>query len=37
VDAYEYWLQIVKSFDGKDEYVLLPVAVYKTLKGKIDS
>lgn len=30
-------LQRIKSLDGKDEYVLLPVAVYKALKGEIDS
>lgn len=29
-------LQTIKSLDGKDEYVLLPVAVYKALKEEIE-
>lgn len=29
-------LQTIKSADGKDEYVLLPVAVYRALKGEIE-
>lgn len=29
-------LQTIKSADGKDEYVLLPVAVYHALKGEIE-
>ena len=29
-------LQTIKSIDGKDEYVLLPVTVYKVLKEKIE-
>ena len=29
-------LQTIKSIDGKDEYVLLPVAVYKALKDEIE-
>jgi len=29
-------LQTIKSIDGKDEYVLLPVTVYKALKEKIE-
>ncbi len=29
-------LQKIKSLDGKDEYVLLPVAVYRALKGEIE-
>jgi len=29
-------LQKIKSIDGKDEYVLLPVAVYRALKGEIE-
>lgn len=29
-------LQTIKSADGKDEYVLLPVAVYRALKNKIE-
>lgn len=28
-------LQTIKSLDGKDEYVLLPIAVYEALKDKI--
>jgi ribosome-binding protein aMBF1 (putative translation factor) len=30
-------LQKIKSLNGKDEYVLLPVAIYKALKVEIDS
>lgn len=30
-------LQTIKSADGKDEYVLLPVAVYRALKGEIEA
>lgn len=30
-------LQKIKSLKGKDEYVLLPVAVYKALKDEIDN
>lgn len=30
-------LQIIKSINGKDEYVLLPVPVYKTLHKQIES
>lgn len=30
-------LQTIKSIDGKDEYVLLPVTVYKALKEKIEN
>ncbi|MHB0986812.1 MAG: helix-turn-helix domain-containing protein [Sulfuricella sp.] len=29
-------LQTIKSIDGKDEYVLLPVTVYKALKEEIE-
>jgi len=29
-------LQIIKSIEGKEEYVLLPIAAYKTLKREID-
>ena len=29
-------LQIIKSIDGKEEYVLLPIATYKVLKKEID-
>lgn len=29
-------LQKIKSIDGKDEYVLLPVGVYHTLKDQIE-
>lgn len=29
-------LQTIKSLDGKDEYVLLPVAVYKALQEEIE-
>lgn len=29
-------LQKIKSINGKDEYVLLPVAVYRVLKDKIE-
>lgn len=29
-------LQTIKSIDGKDEYVLLPVAVYKALQEEIE-
>ncbi len=29
-------LQKIKSIDGKDEYVLLPVVVYQTLKDQIE-
>ncbi len=29
-------LQKIKSIQGKDEYVLLPVAVYRTLKDQIE-
>ncbi|MBZ0093807.1 MAG: helix-turn-helix domain-containing protein [Sulfuricella sp.] len=29
-------LQTIKSIDGKDEYVLLPVMVYKALKQEIE-
>jgi DNA-binding XRE family transcriptional regulator len=28
-------LQVIKSIDGKDEYVLLPVAVYHALRDQI--
>jgi len=28
-------LQTIKSLDGKDEYVLLPIAVYQTLQDEI--
>ncbi|MGE3318640.1 MAG: helix-turn-helix domain-containing protein [Candidatus Berkiella sp.] len=30
-------LQIIKSIDGKDEYVLLPITAYKALKREIDN
>jgi ribosome-binding protein aMBF1 (putative translation factor) len=29
-------LQKIKSLDGKDEYVLLPIAVYHALRGQIE-
>ena len=29
-------LQRIKSLDGKDEYVLLPLAVYRALRREID-
>lgn len=29
-------LQTIKSLDGRDEYVLLPVAVYHALKAEIE-
>lgn len=29
-------LQTIKSLDGKDEYVLLPMPVYKALKDEIE-
>jgi ribosome-binding protein aMBF1 (putative translation factor) len=29
-------LQVIKSIDGKDEYVLLPIKVYKSLKDEIE-
>lgn len=29
-------LQIIKSVEGKEEYVLLPIATYKILKKEID-
>ena len=29
-------LQIIRSPNGKEEYVLLPVAIYKALKDEID-
>lgn len=29
-------LQKIKSLNGKDEYVLLPIAVYEALKDEID-
>ncbi|MGD9591227.1 MAG: helix-turn-helix domain-containing protein [Candidatus Berkiella sp.] len=29
-------LQIIKSIEGKEEYVLLPIAAYKALKKEID-
>jgi ribosome-binding protein aMBF1 (putative translation factor) len=29
-------LQRIKSLDGKDEYVLLPMAVYRSLRRQID-
>lgn len=28
-------LQTIKSLDGKDEYVLLPIAIYQTLQDEI--
>lgn len=30
-------LQVIKSINGKDEYVLLPVDIYNRLKPQIDS
>ncbi len=30
-------LQVIKSVEGKDEYVLLPVAVYRALHGEIET
>ncbi len=30
-------LQIIKSIDGKAEYVLLPIGVYKALRGEIEA
>jgi hypothetical protein len=30
-------LQIIKSIDGKEEYVLLPITAYKALKKEIDN
>lgn len=29
-------LQIIKSVEGEDEYVLLPIHVYKALRGEIE-
>jgi ribosome-binding protein aMBF1 (putative translation factor) len=29
-------LQKIKSLDGKDEYVLLPIAVFRALRGQIE-
>ena len=29
-------LQIIKSTDGKEEYVLLPITAYRVLKKEID-
>ncbi len=29
-------LQKIKSIQGKDEYILLPIAVYRTLKDQIE-
>ena len=29
-------LQTIKSLDGKDEYVLLPISVYRSLRGEIE-
>ena len=29
-------LQKIKSLDGKDEYVLLPIAVFRVLRGQIE-
>ncbi len=29
-------LQKIKSLDGKDEYVLLPIAVFRALRGPIE-
>lgn len=29
-------LQTIKSVDGKDEYVLLPITIYKALKEEIE-
>jgi DNA-binding XRE family transcriptional regulator len=30
-------LQIIKSIDGSDEYVLLPIAVYRALRDEIST
>jgi len=30
-------LQVIKSIDGKDEYVLLPVSVYNALRDQINN
>ena len=30
-------LQIIKSIDGKDEYALLPVSIYYTLRAEINA
>ena len=30
-------LQIIKSMDGKDEYVLLPINVYTSMRNQIDA
>jgi ribosome-binding protein aMBF1 (putative translation factor) len=30
-------LQTIKSLDGKEEYVLVPIAVYRALKADIES
>jgi DNA-binding XRE family transcriptional regulator len=30
-------LQKIRSLDGKDEYVLLPISVYRTLRAEINS
>ncbi len=30
-------LQIIKSIDGREEYVLLPITAYKALKREIDN
>jgi ribosome-binding protein aMBF1 (putative translation factor) len=29
-------LQVIKSVEGKDEYVLLPIEIYRALKGQIE-
>ena len=29
-------LQKIKSLDGKDEYVLLPIAVFRAMRGQIE-
>ncbi len=29
-------LQVIKSVEGKDEYVLLPIEIYQALKGQIE-
>lgn len=29
-------LQIIKSIDGRDEYVLIPVSIYQSLKTEIN-
>lgn len=29
--------QIIKSIDGKDEYVLLPISIYQELQQQIDT